>query len=84
MASVLNYFGIGPGLIECLVERNPLRRGRFSPGMHIPIVLETELATQPDIYYVLAWNFKHEILARHQHLVQQGVEFYFPVDPGEA
>jgi len=30
---------------------------------------------------VLAWNFKKEILARNKALVEQGVEFFFPVDP---
>lgn len=79
--TLLNYFGIGPETIECLVEKNELRRGLYSPGMHIPIVIESELTSPPDIYYVLAWNFKEEILANNQALIAQGVEFYFPVDP---
>ncbi|MFQ5851911.1 MAG: methyltransferase domain-containing protein [Candidatus Binatia bacterium] len=79
--TLLNYFGIGTKYIDCLVERNPLRRGLYSPGMHIPIVLEDELNKQPDIYYVLAWNFKREILERYKHLLGQGIEFYFPVNP---
>lgn len=82
--TLLNYFGIGPDRIELLVERNELRRGRYSPGMHIPIAIESELTTLPDIYYVLAWNFKREILARNRHLVERGVEFYFPVDPKDV
>jgi len=81
--TLLNYFGAGTDLIECLVEKNELRRGLFSPGMHIPIMIERELAERPDIYYVLAWNFKKEILANNQALIDQGVEFYFPVDPQE-
>jgi SAM-dependent methyltransferase len=81
--TLLNYFGIGTQYLDCLVEINELRRGLYSPGMHIPIVLETELQGLPDIYYVLAWNFKKEILAKNQHLLEKGVEFYFPVDPGE-
>jgi hypothetical protein len=79
--TLLNYFGVGPRLIQCLVEKNELRRGLYSPGMHIPIVLESELERHPDVYYVLAWNFKKEILARHAALAQKGVRFYFPVDP---
>jgi hypothetical protein len=63
------------------VERNALRRGLYSPGMHIPVVLEDELPQAPDVYYVLAWNFKREILARHQDLLNRGVQFYFPIDP---
>jgi hypothetical protein len=33
------------------------------------------------VYYVLAWNFKREILANNRHLVARGVDFHFPVDP---
>ena len=81
--TMLNYFGAGPALIECLVEKNELRRGRFSPGMHIPILIEHELAAPPDVYYVLAWNFKKEILANNQELLGRGVQFFFPVDPSD-
>jgi hypothetical protein len=81
--TLLNYFGVGPETIECLVEKNELRRGLFSPGMHIPVVIERELTVSPDVYYVLAWNFKREILANYQPLIQAGIEFYFPVNPRE-
>jgi SAM-dependent methyltransferase len=82
--TLLNYFNIGPQYLDCLVEKNELRRGLYSPGMHIPVVIEKELAQLPDIYYVLAWNFKKEILANNQHLMAQGIEFFFPVDPKDA
>ena len=79
--TMLNYFGVGPELIECLVEKNELRRGLYSPGMHIPLLIEDEVTELPDIYYVLAWNFKKEILANSQAMIDKGVEFYFPVNP---
>ncbi|MGZ3747416.1 MAG: class I SAM-dependent methyltransferase [Pseudobdellovibrionaceae bacterium] len=79
--TMLNYFGITSDLIECLVERNPMRKGLFSPGSHLLVVMEDEIKTPPDIYYVLAWNFKKEILSRNKHLIDAGVEFYFPVNP---
>ena len=79
--TLLNYFGVGPDLIECLLEKNKLRKGLFSPGMHIPILMEDEVDVIPDIYYVLAWNFKKEILENNKKLVDGGVEFFFPVDP---
>lgn len=78
--TLLNYFGVGKNLLDCLVEKNELRRGLFSPGMHLPIFIEKEIAP-PDVYYVLAWNFKKEILENNRHLLEQGVEFYFPVEP---
>ena len=55
-----------PPAPHCLVEKNALRRGLISPGMHIPVVMEDELHATPDVYYVLAWNFKKEILAQNQ------------------
>lgn len=79
--TLLNYFGISTSIIDVLVEKNTLRKGLFSPGMHIPIVLENELSSPPDVYYVLAWNFKTEILKNNQTLIEKGIEFYFPVDP---
>lgn len=80
--TLLNHFGIGPDTLECLVERNRLRKGLYSPGRHIPVVMEDELPAPPDVYYVLAWNFKDEILRRNRHLLEAGVEFFFPVNPG--
>jgi SAM-dependent methyltransferase len=79
--TLLNYFGIGTETLDCLVERNELRRGLFSPGRHIPIWIESELADPPDVYYVLAWNFREEILRRNRDLVARGVEFIFPIQP---
>ncbi len=79
--TMLNYFGVGTELIDFLVEKNELRRGLYSPGMHIPLLIEDEVTELPDVYYVLAWNFKKEILANNQSLIDQGVEFYFPVNP---
>lgn len=79
--TLLNYFDVGPDLVQGLVEINRLRKGLYSPGMHIPILMEDELPKKPDVYYVLAWNFKQEILKRYADLIEQGVEFYFPINP---
>ena len=77
--TLLNYFGIGKNYLDCLVEKNELRRNLFSPGMHLPIRIEKEIEP-PDVYYVLAWNFKNEILQNNRPLIEKGVEFYFPID----
>jgi 2-polyprenyl-3-methyl-5-hydroxy-6-metoxy-1,4-benzoquinol methylase len=82
--TMLNYFGVDTNYIDCLVEKNELRRGLYSPGMHIPVIIEKELKELPDIYYVLAWNFKREILANNKPLLDKGIEFYFPVNPKDA
>ena len=79
--TLLNFFGLGPDRVKFLTERNPLRKGLLSPGMHIPVVMDDELPRVPDSYLVLAWNFRDEILRRHATDVANGIEFYFPVDP---
>ena len=79
--TMLNYFDVGTDLIEYLIEKNELRKNLYSPGKHIPILIEKELDETPDVYYVLAWNFKEEILKNNKHLIDKGVEFYFPVNP---
>jgi len=79
--TLLNYFNVDTKYLDFLVEKNKLRKGLFSPGMHIPVILEEDVEKQPDIYYVLAWNFKKEILENNEELIKQGVEFYFPVNP---
>ena len=78
--TLLNYFEFNKSHIKKLIEINPLRKNLFSPGTHIPIELESELKIKPDIYYVLAWNFKKEILNNNKDLIDSGVEFYFPID----
>jgi hypothetical protein len=55
--TLLNYFQVGPELIQCLLEKNSLRKDLYSPGMHIPILMEDEVNRIPDIYYVLAYLF---------------------------
>lgn len=82
--TLLNYFGIGKKYLDCLVEKNPLRKDKYSPGMHLPVLLEEEMNTLPDVYYVLAWNFKQEILQRYHPFLQKGGELYFPIPAGEA
>lgn len=81
--TLLNYCGINTRYLDYLVEKNPMRAHLYSPGMHIPILLENEVLRQPDIYFVLAWNFKNEILNRYADLLHQGVEFFFPINPSE-
>ena len=57
--TALNFFGIS-NEIDCIVEDNKLKQGRFLPGMKIPIVSKSDLKEKPDYALVLAWNFIDE------------------------
>jgi SAM-dependent methyltransferase len=78
--TLLNYFGFNSIHIKKLLEINNLREGLFAPGSHIPVELENKQNVIPDIFYVLAWNFKKEILNKNKINIKNGVEFYFPID----
>ena len=79
--TLLNYFNINKNLIQKLLEKNQLRKNLYAPGSHIPIVMENEEKIKPDVYYVLAWNFKKEILKNNKKLIKRGVKFFFPISP---
>ena len=68
----LNYCGVNAGQIKAIIDNSPLKQGLYAPGSSIPIVdFETGIAMEPDLIFVLAWNFKEEIVrevkARHRN-----------------
>lgn len=78
--TLLNYCGIGPNDLEYIVDRNPLKVGRFTPGMHIPVFgVDALRRDPPDTLLVLAWNFADEILAQERWLRDRGADFLVPI-----
>jgi len=63
----LNFFGIS-NEIDCIIEDNKFKQGKFLPGMKIPIVSKTKLSKKPDCMIVLAWNFFKEIKEKNVDL----------------
>jgi len=68
--TALNFFGIS-NEIECIVEDNKLKHGKFLPGMNIPIVSRSKIKEKPDYALVLAWNFFDEIKRNNSDLAQK-------------
>ena len=78
--TLLNYCGIGPELVDFTVDRNPLKVGLYTPGMHLPVLpVSTLLERQPDYVLVLAWNFADEIMRQQQEYERRGGHFIVPV-----
>jgi hypothetical protein len=63
-STMLNFAGIGADLIECVIDRNPIKQGLYTPGTDIPIVsYEDGLKKAEGANIVLlAWNFEEEIV----------------------
>jgi SAM-dependent methyltransferase len=63
--TILNYCGIGPDLIEYICDTTPIKQGKLSPGMHIPVLpYEVFKNDFPDYALLLAWNHADEIMAK--------------------
>ena len=77
--TLLNYFKIGSDLVECATEVNHFKIGLLTPGTHIPIVDERELAEQPDYYLILSWNFLDYLISKYKKYLLDGGKFIVPV-----
>lgn len=71
--TILNYCGIGPDLIEYICDTTPIKQGKFSPGMHIPIKSYEDFKNdKPDYAVLFAWNHAQEIFAKEKNFIAQG------------
>ena len=71
--TILNYCKIGPDLVEFICDTTPIKQGKFSPGMHIPIQPYEHFQKNPPDYAVLfAWNHSEEIMAKEKEYMAQG------------
>lgn len=78
--TLLNYCGIDTELIPFTVDRNPLKVGTWTPGMHIPVLpVPTLLERQPDYTLILPWNFAEEIMSQQSEYRRRGGRFILPI-----
>lgn len=78
--TLLNYAGIRSDLIEYIVDRNPYKHGRFTPGSRIPIYDPAVLAERrPDVVLALPWNLETELTAQLGYIAEWGGQLYFPL-----
>jgi hypothetical protein len=84
--TLLNYCGIGPDLLDYVADKNPLKQGLYTPGMHLPVVEASRLAQdRPDYTLILAWNMADEIVAEQSEYRARGGRFIRPIpEPAEV
>jgi hypothetical protein len=78
--TLLNYCGIDTSLVSFTVDKNPMKVGRFTPGVHLPVLPVSDLKEKkPDYVLILAWNFADEIMRQQQDVRTQGGRFITPI-----
>lgn len=78
--TLLNYCGIGPDIIDYVVDANPHKQGLCLPGSHIPIVEPARIAeSRPDYLLILPWNLTDEIVAANEGIRAWGGKFIVPI-----
>jgi hypothetical protein len=83
--TLLNYCGIRTDFLDYIVDRNPYKHGRFTPGTHIPIHPPERIdATRPDYLLILPWNLKKEIMQQMRHVADWGCRFVVPIPEVEV
>ncbi len=78
--TLLNYCGIGTDFLDFTVDRNPYKHGRFTPGMHIPILPPDAISiAKPDYILILPWNLRREIIEQMRSVTEWGGKFIVPI-----
>jgi hypothetical protein len=78
--TLLNYCRIGPELLDYITEKNDMKIGNFTPGMHIPVYSDKKLLIdKPDYALVLAWNFAEEIMSNNKSFKKNKGKFIIPL-----
>ncbi|MDA9669199.1 class I SAM-dependent methyltransferase [bacterium] len=67
--TILNYCNIDQNYIDYICDTTTEKIGKYSPGMHIPIVPMNYFKKNiPDKIFLFAWNHKKEILKKEKNL----------------
>ncbi|MEC5322187.1 class I SAM-dependent methyltransferase [Aurantimonas sp. A3-2-R12] len=74
--TLLNFAGVKRDLLPYVVDKNPVKQGRFMPGSRIPIVSEDHLReSRPDRVLILPWNLADEVTAQLAYIRAWGGAF---------
>ena len=75
--TILNYCNIDKNIIDFICDTTPDKIGKFSPGMHIPIVEVSHFHNNlPNVAYLFAWNHKEEIFAKEKEFLNKSGEWF--------
>ena len=75
--TILNYCNLNTDIIDFICDTTEEKIGKFSPGMHIPIVPVSHFHKNlPDVAYLFAWNHKDEIYSKEKEFLKKGGKWF--------
>lgn len=78
--TLLNYFKIGPEVLDYIVDDSSYKQNLFTPGTRIPVVSPSRIyKDKPDYIFILAWNFATPIMDNLSDYKKIGGRFIIPV-----
>ena len=79
--TILNYCNINNEIIDYICDTTEEKIGKYSPGMHIPIVPVKHFRDNyPDIAYLFAWNHKKEIFEKEKEFKSKNGKWISHID----
>ena len=80
-ATTLMYqFGIDKNIIDFIVDDNPLKQNKYTPGLHIPVFSSKYIKEKkPDYILILAWNFADSIIKKNSDFSDHNGRFIIPL-----
>jgi 2-polyprenyl-3-methyl-5-hydroxy-6-metoxy-1,4-benzoquinol methylase len=75
-STFLNYCGLNNKIIDYIVDKNPLKLHKYTPGSNLKIISLKEFKvrlTKFNVLLLLAWNFKDEIIKDLKDIGFKGV-----------
>jgi SAM-dependent methyltransferase len=78
--TTLIYFFDVRQYVEYLIDDNPVKHNRFSPGYHIPVLSSDAIyEKQPDYIVIFAWGYADMIIKKNRKFCDNGGHFIIPL-----
>ena len=79
-STLLNYCPEVAARLECVLDRSPLKHGRFTPGTHLEVrPVERWTECRATHMLILALNLAEEIVRQMQPFAERGGRFVVPI-----
>lgn len=80
LTTLMYELGLDAGSVDFIVDDSAWKQGRFTPGMHIPVLPASALRERhPEWCVVFAWNFADSIVKKNTDYTAAGGRFIVPI-----